>query len=128
MSLTPDEEKAERTKDRLELAEQRKSAERQSIRTLAVGVIAGIMGLVGGLGKDLIASFAPKEAKPAYTVQVTTTPFDGQSRVGLLRVETATGTSWHSRTNAKGQIEWVKVIDASNSPVLPAPAGSAASS
>ena len=130
--LTPEEERAERAlnrqerdrirtddiaeldKNREERAFAQASAERQSRRTVIVGVIAGAMGLVGGLGKDTIAAFTSKEAKSSFTIQVSPTPFDDKSLNGLVRVDTRTGTTWVSRTNQKGELEWLQVRDSEN--------------
>lgn len=131
MALTPEEERAERKQvredqisareeDRKERAGAQDLADRQSKRTVVVGIIAGAMGLVGGLGRDALDTLGPKEAKPAYTVQVSSSPFDDKSRTGLLRLDASNGATWYSRTNSKGELEWVRIIDQSQA-ALPAP-------
>jgi hypothetical protein len=126
--MPPDDEIAERAKDRKTQQEERQrdrqfqQAERRNDRrfTLFMAVITGVIGLVGGgLGSQAINKLTHSELKkPTYTIQTTASGVDSNLNTTILKFNPDTGETWYSRKKGRNDIlEWVRINDQSIDPV-----------
>ncbi len=98
-----------------ELQKSRDHAALLAKRTMITGVVGGLLALVGGLGKDIVATVKAKEDKPAYTLQLVNSPIADNTRAGIVRFDSKEGKTWYARPNAKAELEWVLIGGSSGS-------------